>query len=68
MGKIDDINPPHHKRGDIAGNLLAKSGIPGEILVWHEVLYDGSRKPGWPDQDTLESRAQFLEGVTAGGV
>lgn len=58
----------HITSGDIAGNLLAKSGIPGEILVWHDVLYDGSRKSGWPDQDTLESRAQFLEGVTAGGL
>ncbi|MHC1744026.1 MAG: hypothetical protein AB9873_13475 [Syntrophobacteraceae bacterium] len=58
----------HITSGDVAGNLLAKSGLPGEILVWHDVLYDGFRKPGWPDQDTLESRAQFLEGVTAGGL
>src|SRR5512135_1204485 len=54
--------------GDCAGAGLAKSGIPGEVFVWHDILYDGPRKPGWPDDDTLQARALFLEGITGGGL
>jgi hypothetical protein len=54
--------------GDIAGSSLAKSGIPGEVFVWHDILYDGPRKPGWPDDETLQSRALFLGDVTGGGL
>lgn len=58
----------HITSGDVAGNLLAKSGVPGEVLVWHDVLYDGSRKSGWPDEGSFEARAQFLEEMTGGGL
>jgi len=58
----------HITSGDIAGSSLAKSGLPGEVFVWHDILYDGPRKPGWPDDETLQSRALFLEGVTGGGL
>ncbi|MCE5265058.1 MAG: DUF1835 domain-containing protein [Deltaproteobacteria bacterium] len=54
--------------GDRAGESLAKSGIPGEILVWHDVLYDGPRNPGWPDDATLAARLRFLEEMTGGGL
>ena len=58
----------HITSGDIAGGSLAKSGIPGEIFVWHDILYDGPRKPGWPDADTLNARAHFIEETTGGGL
>jgi len=58
----------HITSGDIAGNSLAKSGIPGEVFVWHDILYDGPRKPGWPDDGTLDVRARFLEESTGGGL
>ena len=58
----------HITSGDSAGGSLAKSGIPGEVFVWHDILYDGPRNPGWPDDDTLEARAEFLEGATGGGL
>jgi hypothetical protein len=58
----------HITSGDMAGELLAKSGIPGEVFVWHDILYDGPRKPGWPDDDTLDARARFLEESTGGGL
>lgn len=61
-------NPLHITSGDIAGKNLRESGLPGEILVWHDILYDGPRCPGWPDEKTLESRALFLEETTAGGL
>ena len=58
----------HITSGDCAGSLLAKSGIGGEVFVWHDILYDGPRKAGWPDDDTLRARARFLENATGGGL
>jgi hypothetical protein len=58
----------HITSGDCAGDSLAKSGISGEVFVWHDILYDGPRNPGWPDEDILDARARFLEQATAGGL
>jgi Domain of unknown function (DUF1835) len=58
----------HITSGDVAGENLKKSGIFGEVFVWHDILYDGPRNPGWPEEDTLAARALFLEEVTAGGL
>jgi hypothetical protein len=58
----------HITSGDIAGGSLVKSGLPGEVFVWHDILYDGPRCPGWPDEKTLDARAVFLEIATAGGL
>ncbi|MBM9513343.1 DUF1835 domain-containing protein [Desulfogranum marinum] len=62
------MNILHITSGDIAGDILTKSGIPGEVFVWHDILYDGPRNPGWPDDDTLIARSLFLEKVTDGGL
>jgi hypothetical protein len=58
----------HITSGDSAGGSLVESGLPGEVFVWHDILYDGPRCPGWPDEETLNARAVFLEEVTAGGL
>jgi hypothetical protein len=59
----------HITSGDHAGSLLAAAGLGGEILVWHDILYDGpTRPPGWPDAATLTARAAFLEDTTGGGL
>ena len=58
----------HITSGDIAGGSLMKSGLPGEVFVWHDILYDGPRSPGWPDENTLNARALFIEHTTAGGL
>ncbi len=58
----------HITSGDCAGAILAKSGIAGEVFVWHDILYDGPRKPGWPEHDTLEARADFIQQETGGGL
>lgn len=58
----------HITSGDCAGDRLAKSGIPGEVFVWHDILYEGPRIPGWPDDETLEARARLLEQTTCGGL
>lgn len=54
--------------GDSAGSLLEKATIPGEIFVWHDILYDGLRNPGWPTGQTLQDRARFIETETANGL
>ena len=61
-------NPLHITSGDSAGGSLVKSGLPGEVFVWHDILYDGPRCPGWPDEETLNARAVFLEEATSGGL
>jgi hypothetical protein len=58
----------HITSGDIAGKRLAKAGLGGEVLVWHDILYDGPRQPGWPGEEMLSARALFLEEFTAGGL
>ncbi len=58
----------HITSGDIAGESLIESGLPGEVFVWHDILYDGPRQPGWPGENTLSARALFLEAFTAGGL
>ena len=58
----------HITSGDIAGENLRKTGIFGEVFVWRDVLYDGPRKPGWPEDDMLQARAGFLEMLTGGGL
>ncbi|NQU10285.1 DUF1835 domain-containing protein [bacterium] len=59
----------HITSGDCAGDSLSKSGVSGEVLVWHDILYDGPRRPpGWPDEETLRVRAEFLEDATGGGL
>lgn len=61
-------NTLHITSGDSAGGSLARAGLPGEVFVWHDILYDGPRCPGWPDEKTLGGRAVFLEEATAGGL
>ena len=66
--KKEMINTLHITSGDSAGDRLTRSGFPGEVFVWHDILYDGPRNPGWPDENTLNDRALFLEQVTGGGL
>jgi hypothetical protein len=56
----------HITSGDCAGDSLSRSGVAGEVFVWRDVLYEGPRKPGWPEDDILFARAQFLCRGTGG--
>ncbi|HQL87304.1 MAG: hypothetical protein GX574_09605 [Lentisphaerae bacterium] len=58
----------HITSGDTVGVNLAQAGLGGDILVWHDVLYDGDRCPGWPDADGITARVEFLFRVTGGGL
>ena len=62
------MNTLHITSGDSAGEILVRSGIPGEVFVWHDILYDGPRVAGWPSDETLVARSLFLEKVTGGGL
>lgn len=58
----------HITSGDSCGGCIARSGVPGEVFVWHDILYDGPRKPGWPDEETMESHTHFLVDETGDGL
>ncbi len=58
----------HITSGDMSGGNLARAGLPGEVFVWHDILYDGPRDPGWPSDDILAQRALFIEHETGGGL
>lgn len=44
--KLKMMDILHITSGDCAGGSLAKAGLPGEVFVWHDILYDGPRNPG----------------------
>ena len=56
----------HIVNGDSAGDSLSHSGIPGEILICRDLLYDGVRDPGWPSDASLHSRSHYLSQLTGG--
>ena len=66
VGRVN--GPLHITSGDRAGEALAEAGLDGDILVWHDLLYEGPRLPGWPGDDTLRRRACFIEEMTGGGL
>lgn len=58
----------HLTSGDTVGESLQAAGLPGEVWVWQDLLYEGPRTPGWPDDVILDARAAFLEESTDGGL
>ncbi len=58
----------HLTGGDSAGESLRQSGLDGGVLVWRDLLYDGTRMAGWPDDEALASRASFLSRATGGAL
>lgn len=66
--KKSDHSPLHITSGDIVGENLERTTLEGEILVWHDLLYEGPRRPGWPDREILRQRALYIEEMTAGGL
>lgn len=58
----------HITSGDIAAEALGEAGLDGDILVWHDLLYDGPRAPGWPDENIMQQRSRFIEEMSGGGL
>lgn len=58
----------HVTSGDSSGELIKAADFKGEILVWRDILYEGKRNPGWPDDATITARAEMLSANTGGGL
>jgi hypothetical protein len=54
-----DLAPVHVVNGDSVGGTLAHSGLPGEVIVWRDVLHEGRIPPG-PPAVVQRLRADFL--------
>ena len=54
----------HLTNGDSAGGKLRASGIPGDVLVWPDVLHEGPT-PGEHGEVWRQTRAKFLHEIGA---
>jgi hypothetical protein len=53
------LAPVHVTNGDIVGRMLERSRLPGEVIVWRDVLHEGPVPPGDP-ATVRAARAAFL--------
>jgi hypothetical protein len=51
--------PVHVVNGDSVEHTLERSALPGQVIVWRDVLHEGDVPPGDPDT-VREARAAFL--------
>jgi hypothetical protein len=51
--------PVHVVNGESVEHTLARSGLPGPVIVWRDVLHEGDVPPGDP-ATVREARAAFL--------
>jgi len=51
--------PVHVVNGDSVGHTLARSALPGSLIVWRDVLHEGRVPPG-PPSLVYRERAAFL--------
>ncbi|MDR3088842.1 MAG: DUF1835 domain-containing protein [Desulfobulbaceae bacterium] len=58
------MNVLHITNGDCAAERLGQGGIPGEILAWSDILFDGPiREMAFPDGKALTAHATFLANI-----
>ncbi len=50
----------HVTNGDHAAQGLARSGLPGDVLAWRDVLHDGAVPPDDDREAFWQVRAQFI--------
>lgn len=50
----------HILNGDIAADILRRSGVSGDILPWREALFDGPTPRGLAGEEWLQVRADFI--------
>ena len=58
----------HISSGDSSANLIKAAGFEGDILVWRDILYEGKRKAGWPDDLSIAARSELLSASTGGAL
>jgi hypothetical protein len=66
MAELDEPAPAHVVNGDIVGRRLDRSALPGEVIVWRDVLHEGRIPPG-PPALVQRKRAAFLAEAGFGG-
>jgi len=52
----------HILNGDATRYLFEKTGIPGQVLVWREMMVEGELEPSLLKQSFWDKRASFLSG------
>jgi len=52
----------HVLNGDATATVFAAARLPGDILVWRDILVEGPVTPAWPSPDTLALRTAVLAG------
>jgi hypothetical protein len=50
----------HVLNGDATATVFAAAGLPGNVLVWRDILVEGPLWPEWPTPDMLALRTAFL--------
>lgn len=55
-------DPVHVVNGDSVEHTLAQTALPGQVIVWRDVLYHGDVPPGDP-ATVYRARAAFLAGA-----
>src|SRR5262245_33157619 len=53
------MDPAHVVNGDSVGGMFPHMGLPGDVIVWRDVLMEGVVPPGDP-ATVLRARAAFL--------
>jgi hypothetical protein len=59
-------SPVHVTNGDSVGETLERSSLPGDVIVWRDVLHEGRVPPGDP-ATVRRARAAFLSDAGYGG-
>src|SRR5262245_966312 len=50
----------HVMNGDATATIFASAGLPGDVLVWRDILVEGPVTADWPAPEALAMRAAFL--------
>ncbi len=58
----------HIHCGDYSADILRRSGVPGEVAVWMDLLLEGPASPETDPQRWIDKRIRFLNEHTGGGL
>ena len=50
----------HILNGDATAAVFAAAGLPGDVLVWRDILVEGPLTAGWTEPAALATRAAYL--------
>ena len=50
----------HILNGDVTATVFAAAGLPGDVLVWRDILVEGPLTAEWTEPTALAARAAFL--------